>query len=224
MNKDIVLLAKSRKHYNYCIAGKDINTGEWIRLISEDDTIHNAVKPTDLIYEDNTEAEILDVIRVRVKEIEDENKILYQPENYILDDRYYLLKLEERSPNGLNNIIDDVELIFFNTSNSISKNDLEEIENVNSLVLIDPEIVKVKRKNNTYLWANVKYNGEWYNNLTIKDIGFTEKYYNDITSDRNFYNIKLVISLGEEYKGSHYKLIASVIEPQNSIEYSTIGF
>lgn len=224
MNKDIVLLAKSRKHYNYCIAGKDINTGEWIRLISEDDTIHNAVKPTDLIYEDNTEAEILDVIRVRVKEIEDENKILYQPENYILDDRYYLLKLEERSPNGLNNIIDDVELIFFNTSNSISKNDLEEIENVNSLVLIDPEIVKVKRKNNTDLWANVKYNGEWYNNLTIKDIGFTEKYYNDITSDRNFYNIKLVISLGEEYKGSHYKLIASVIEPQNSIEYSTIGF
>ncbi|MDB8803402.1 hypothetical protein PN294_14560 [Romboutsia sp. 1001216sp1] len=222
MNKDIVLLTKSRKHYNYCIAGKDINTGEWIRLISEDDTIHNAIKPSDLIYEDNTEAEILDVIRVRVKEISGENKILYQPENYILDDRYYLLKLEERNLNDLNNIIDDVDKIFFNTSNSISRNDLEEIENVNSLVLIEPEIVKVKRKNDTDLWANVKYNGEWYNSLTIKDISFTEKYYNDITSDyngRNFYGVKLVISLGEEYKGNHYKLIAAVIEPQCYIAY-----
>ena len=215
MNKDIVLLAKSRKHYNYCIAGKDINTGEWIRLISEDDTIHNAIRPTDLIYEDNTEAEILDIIRVCVKEIEDENKILYQPENYILDDRYYLLKLEDGNLNDLDNIIDDVELIFFNTSNSISKNDLQEIKNVSSLVLIEPEIVKVKRKNDTDLWANVKYNGIWYNKLTIKDINFTKKYYNDIPSNsngRNFYNMKLVISLGEEYMGKHYKLIASVIE------------
>lgn len=222
MNKDILLLAKSKKHYNYCIAGKDINTGEWIRLISEDNTIHNAIKPTDLIYEDNTEAEILDVIRVMVKEIKNENKILYQPENYILDDRYYLLKLEERNLNDLNNITDDVDKIFFNTSNSISRNDLEVIENVNSLVLIEPEIVKVKRKNDTDLWANVKYNGEWYNSLTIKDISFTEKYYNDITNDyngRNFYGVKLVISLGEEYKGKHYKLIAAVIEPQCSIVY-----
>lgn len=222
MNKYMVILTKSRKHCNYCVAGKDINTGEWIRLISEDETIHNAVNPNDLIYQDNTEANILDVISVEVKEVELESKILYQPENYILDNRYYLRKLQEKDVSYINNIIDDVEYIFYNTSNCITSNDLADIEDVNSLVLISPEVVKVKRKNDYDLWANIRYKGRWYNNLTIKDISFTEKYYNEITNDyngKNFYNVKLVISLGEEFRGSHYKIIASVIEPEREIAY-----
>ena len=32
MYKKIVLLAKSKKHQNYCVAGKDVDTGEWVRL------------------------------------------------------------------------------------------------------------------------------------------------------------------------------------------------
>ncbi len=217
MNKDIVILAKSRKHGNYCVAGKDITTGEWIRLISEDESIHNAVSPNDLIYEDNTEANVLDVIRVEVKEVEEKNRIIYQPENYILDNRYYLLKLQKKNENYLNNIIDDVDGIFYNTSNCISKDDLSKVEDIHSLILIEPDIVKIKRKNEHTLWANIKYNNIWYNSLTITDVYFTGKYYNDISSDysgTNFYNMKLVISLGEEYNGNHYKLIASIIESE----------
>lgn len=37
MYKKIVLLAKSKKHQNYCVAGKDVDTGEWVRLISEEE-------------------------------------------------------------------------------------------------------------------------------------------------------------------------------------------
>ena len=90
MYKKIVLLAKSKKHQNYCVAGKDVDTGEWVRLISEEEEIHNAVRPENLIYSDETEAQILDVIRAKVKEVDEENINPNQPENYILDKNYYL--------------------------------------------------------------------------------------------------------------------------------------
>ena len=97
MYKKIVLLAKSKKHQNYCVAGKDVDTGEWVRLISEEEEIHNAVRPENLIYSDETEAQILDVLRAKVKEVDEENINPNQPENYILDKNYYLTKIEEET-------------------------------------------------------------------------------------------------------------------------------
>ena len=90
MEKNIVILSKSKKYKNYCVAGKDMKTREWIRLISENDGIHNAIEPSDLIYNDNTEANLLDIVQVTLKDIEEKNKNIYQPENYILDNCYYL--------------------------------------------------------------------------------------------------------------------------------------
>ncbi len=214
MYKKIVLLAKSKKHQNYCVAGKDVDTGEWVRLISEEEEIHNAVRPENLIYSDETEAQILDVIRAKVKEVDEENINPNQPENYILDKNYYLTKIEEETYN-LDDMIDNTEKIFFNDMNSISVEDLQDIDNIHSLVLIEPDIVRVRIKNETDLIANVWYKGVWYNNLTITDSRFNREYYNEIIDEpRSFRDFKIVVSLAEEYNNRHYKLIASVIEPQ----------
>ena len=214
MYKKIVLLAKSKKHQNYCVAGKDVDTGEWVRLISEEEEIHNAVRPENLIYSDETEAQILDVIRAKVKEVDEENINPNQPENYILDKNYYLTKIEEETYN-LDDMIDNTERIFFNDMNSISVEDLQDIDNIHSLVLIEPDIVRVRIKNETDLIANVWYKGVWYNNLTITDSRFNREYYNEIIDEpRSFRDFKIGVSLAEEYNNRHYKLIASVIEPQ----------
>ena len=214
MYKKIVLLAKSKKHQNYCVAGKDVDTGEWVRLISEEEEIHNAVRPENLIYSDETEAQILDVIRAKVKEVDEENINPNQPENYILDKNYYLTKIEEETYN-LDDMIDNTERIFFNDMNSISVEDLQDIDNIHSLVLIEPDIVRVRIKNETDLIANVWYKGVWYNNLTITDSRFNREYYNEIIYEpRSSRDFKIVVSLAEEYNNIHYKLIASVIEPQ----------
>lgn len=214
MYKKIVLLAKSKKHQNYCVAGKDVDTGEWVRLISEEEEIHNAVRPENLIYSDETEAQILDVIRAKVKEVDEENINPNQPENYILDKNYYLTKIEEETYN-LDDMIDNTEKIFFNDMNSISVEDLQDIDNIHSLVLIEPDIVRVRIKNETDLIANVWYKGVWYNNLTITDSRFNREYYNEIIDKpRSFRDFKIVVSLAEEYNNRHYKLNASVIEPQ----------
>lgn len=227
MNRDIIILAKSRKHNNYCVAGKDIKTGEWIRLVSDDRTIHNAIKGSDLVYNNNEEANVLDVVRVVVKNINEDNKIFYQPENYILDDNYYLLHLEKKNSEYLDKIMDNDDLIFFNDSNCVSNIELHNVREINSLILVEPEIVKVKKKNYNTLWANIRYNNIWYNNLTITDTSFTSKFYENISNDyngTNFYDFKLVISLGEEFNGYHYKLIASIIEPDNILAFNEMDF
>lgn len=213
MEKNIVILSKSRKHKNYCVAGKDIQTGEWVRLISENSEIHNAIESKDLIYDNDEEADLLDIVRVTLKDMSEKYKNTYQPENYILDNIRYLGQLKEYD---LNKLVENIDTIFFNQYNRISSEDLMHINDVNSLLMIKVPILKVNIKDceNRRLIANIKYNQIWYNGLTITDMKFTEKYYDEIldSNGKNFYNIKIVVSLGERYYDYHYKLIATVFD------------
>lgn len=86
MNKNIVLLACSKKHNNYCVAGIDVESGEWVRIVSDDLAISEAVTADDMRFEDGTLPQLLDIVRVPVLE---RRPNYYQPENYILDDRDY---------------------------------------------------------------------------------------------------------------------------------------
>lgn len=215
MEKNIVILSKSKKYNNYCVAGKDIETGEWIRLISQNNDIHNAIESQDLIYENGLEAQILDIVRVQVKDVDERFKNKYQPENYILNNEYYLEYINYLEMYNLEEFIDYSDTIFFNKYKCISDNELKDLSYVNSLLLLKVSILKVKIKKNARrrLVANIKYNGVWYNDITITDMKFTEKYYDEILpsdNGKNFYNIKIVVSLGELFNNNHYKLIATV--------------
>ena len=98
-------------------------------------------------------------------------------------------------------MIDNTERIFFNDMNSISVEDLQDIDNIHSLVLIEPDIVRVRIKNETDLIANVWYKGVWYNNLTITDSRFNREYYNEIIDEpRSFRDFKIVVSLTNTFK------------------------
>jgi hypothetical protein len=37
MSRTLVILANSVKHHLHCVAGKDINTKEWVRPVGNDD-------------------------------------------------------------------------------------------------------------------------------------------------------------------------------------------
>jgi hypothetical protein len=37
MQRDILILANSRKNGGYCVAGKDVITNEWIRIVGDTD-------------------------------------------------------------------------------------------------------------------------------------------------------------------------------------------
>ncbi|WP_373003496.1 hypothetical protein [Methanoregula sp.] len=75
--RNIAILANSKKFHGHCIAGKDLNTGEWIRLIN------NKPEPftgSDLLFLCNRESgpDLLECYTVPFTEKCPE---YYQPEN-----------------------------------------------------------------------------------------------------------------------------------------------
>ena len=217
MSKSVVLLTKSKKYHNYCIAGIDKDTGEWVRLVSEDKSIHNAVPSSDLIYEDGTEAEVLDIVKVEIKS-HDPN--YYQPENYTYDSGYYWKKVGVSSVNLVLKMLDQVEdnYIFHNSAKKLPKAFVQQINEKRrySLKLIIPENARLNVKR----WKPTEplsyticfyYNDLEYSFWKITDESFTALYKQEGWYDLD--NVALVASLADLYDedNSHYKLIASII-------------
>lgn len=59
-----MILTKSSKHSDYCVAGIDCATGKFIRLISNNDDKEGALSGDHMHYDNDTEVQILDMARV----------------------------------------------------------------------------------------------------------------------------------------------------------------
>ena len=79
----IIILTKSSKYSNYCVAGIEYPSGKWVRLVTEDLESHGAIKKGDLVDERGREFEILDILRVPVLRATNDN--IVQPENVLID-------------------------------------------------------------------------------------------------------------------------------------------
>lgn len=209
----IIVLTKSKKWHNYCVAGKDVERGGWVRLTSNDRFIHNAI-PTDSFCYKDTGKEIMvgDIISVDV--YKPAHYDITQPENCLVKGDNY--KNEGRYKGDFTELEDCSRTIFYNNYGRISHEDLIKERDINSLLLIKADIVKLKyNKEKEKIYANIKYKGTWYNNIAVTDTEFNEKYGLNIKESgengRYLNNIHIVISLGEEYNGYHYKLVASVL-------------
>src|SRR5690554_1976919 len=95
MQKEIILLASSKKYHNYCIAGIDKATGQWIRVVSDDPEISEAVNEEDMRYEDGSLPNLLDIIRIQFLS---HYPNYFQPENYLFDKAYYWQKIGKALP------------------------------------------------------------------------------------------------------------------------------
>ncbi len=60
--KTIFCLAASRKHGGYCFAGKDIETGEWIRPVSN--RPKEEISVVECTTPDGTQAKLLDILEI----------------------------------------------------------------------------------------------------------------------------------------------------------------
>jgi hypothetical protein len=219
MNKEIILLAASEKYQNYCIAGVDTSTGEWVRIISEDQDIRGAVRKEDMQYEDGTIPGILDIIKIPCKKYQPK---YFQPENYLFDNQVYWEKTGKASIRDVLRIhpANQREYIFFDTNKKIHKDDLSQISksDIHSLVLISVQtpIIDVKQ------WPERKdvtmdfiYRDNQYRYIKITDIDYKKRYLQqEEGSYRLANNTYLVMSLGECYDRDdcHYKLIATIIK------------
>lgn len=223
MEKEIIILAKSKKYGAYCVAGIDVMSGKWIRLVSLDRASHGAL--TDRVMRDQlgNSIEVLDKIRVHIKAYAPDG---HQIENYLYDERYIFCKigranLQEVKQNIQQNL---GGYIFYNGDRAIEATKVNKIpiEQHHSLEFIKVDRLKIEVKINIYHSkktishkAEFMYQGHHYRELPITDQSFIKKW--DIQKMEFIKDVCLVISLGVAYEkdNRHYKLIAAVLEDKN---------
>ena len=82
MRKNAIILTKSAKYNNYCVAGVDPENGEWIRFENKN-LSGGAVSEDDMRLDDGTICDILDIVSVEV--LDEDAALPYQPENVFIN-------------------------------------------------------------------------------------------------------------------------------------------
>lgn len=215
IKKRIVILAKSAKNNNFCIAGL-ANTGEYIRPISTDETISDAVPREDIIFPDKTELQILDVVEIMFMEKSADNFI--QPENFYYDARFFWKKI---SHINLEKIIkwrgfDNREKIFYNFERSVAPNFIEKQSKRESLLLLPIKNLTIKVENfSDYkkFYADFEYNGRIYKKFSVGDIAIRKNFENH-NAGEYFYKKNAIVffSLTNPFDATNrcYKMLAQV--------------
>lgn len=213
---ELAVLTKSSKWNNLCVAGIDWNTGKFVRLVTDDATIHGAVEADDFKYQNGEPVNCLDLIKVAVL---DNQKDELQPENVLLDlankeieliRKVTFNEVLEKHPAEsdayiFKNIVDEGRE---DKKDRLTKTDVLDVGKSLVLVKIDKmEISKQYDHVNDYQKrskAAIQYKNVSYK-LTVTDpvYEYSEGEYSDIYA---------VISIGTEFKSYYYKLVAAIYE------------
>ncbi len=221
--KRIVCLANSRKHSGRCIAGKEIlrdgSIGGWIRPVSA--RASEEVSEYEREYDDGSDPRVLDVIRVPLKNALPKG---FQRENWLLDPDYYWEKIRRVGMNELTRLTDSVPALWMNgyssgngvndripitgTSGIESSLRLIRVSNIELFVFAhDTASGKPRRR----VQGHFRYNGADYG-LWVTDPQYERAYLQKPDGNYRIGECFLTVSLGDEYLGYAYKLIAAIIE------------
>ena len=212
MKKILVLLAKSAKYGNYCVSGIELSTNKWIRPISHDKKIEDAVTAAELTYADKTEAQILDVVEIDFEDTPVSNEI--QPENFFFKNtawkkygRWSLADFEKFCG------FDSTDFIFYDNSRRL---ELSTITEKNKSLLILPieniSVITEFRNDDLKFYANFTYGGTNYERFSIGDISLRKKFSAE-PRGKVFVAEKAVatFSLTNPYKDNRcYKMLANL--------------
>jgi hypothetical protein len=217
MHKDIILLAASKKHKNYCVAGIDKESGGWVRIVSDDPYIDFAVNENNMKYIDGNHPELLDIIRFKLKSF---TPNYYQPENCLFDSSFCWEKIGKAIPKDIFDLIalNKDKFIFYNNDRRLECDFIEKLSDdekhsLTAVLVKNPIVVVQEWTDRKTVRMNFRYKECNYNKIAVTDPSFIREY---INNPEGRYSLKkqvmLIISLGENFEGYHYKLIAGVID------------
>ena len=232
MVRDIVVLAASEKNGDYCVAGIDIDSGEWLRPYSHNRDTKGAVPLEHITYPDGSHVKLFDVVRI---DFADNCQNEMQPENFYYDESAPWIKSGKLTLDDVLNIhgTDDRVKIFFNGERSVIEHNLIGIRRRESLLLVratDLEIVieqppDIYRDRNKKFRLNFSYNGTNDQRFAVGDTRI-RRYFADKSlgaypfADFNF----VVFSLTDKFElnGKNYKVAAQFLgrnRPSNKISW-----
>ncbi|MFG2093028.1 hypothetical protein [Streptomyces sp. NPDC048612] len=219
MTKTLVCLANSRKNGGRCVAGiVDDGSRQWIRPVSA--RWDHGVRESERQYADGSEPRVLDLVSMPLLRPQPS---AYQSENWLLDPRPWkktgradwakLLTLEQSpdtiwengysSYNGINNRVSIEE------ADSLS--DSLKLIRVSSLTLQVHVIGAEYDDAKLVVDAHFCHAGYRYT-LRVTDSEYEQAYLAKPEGRYKLGESFLTVSLGEEFKGHAYKLVAAIIE------------
>jgi hypothetical protein len=218
MKKYILCLANSHKYNERCIAGVQLIAKEnqnfslykkeskvkWIRPITSCE--HGEI-PSKIA----SKIRLLDIIEFKsIRECPSG----FQSENVLIDESSIkIVKSVKAKKDLLNNIIDkSIDKIFLNKGKAVSKEIIEEVSN--SLLFIKPQISRFITVSNQYVKNQLRvefiFNSIPYN-LPVTEVNLLENFKRNPLIIDSIVEAYFTISLGLEFEGWHFKLVAGII-------------
>lgn len=194
MTKQICILTKSYKHGGYCVAGIDINTKEWIRLVNSDNPNTDEIRKEQMFL-NGKPIECLDIIEYDfIRNIPNS----CQTENWLLNPALKPKFIKSISIEELANFIkiEKDDFFIFNNANLLKSNEISKIKR--SLYIFHVQNLKIEASTyESYGEIRFRYKCTFdYKNSHYDNISLTDPIYRDITQDGiNLSNALIVASL-----------------------------
>lgn len=212
MEKTIVILANSVKHKNHCVAGKCVETKEWIRPVADKngkELSHEQAK-----YKNKYGTYSVKPLQKIKMSLQSKVSLINQPENYLID-----TKIWEQSFSIDRKDLDiylDKPANLWGTENRIDFDKIEKKEIIiqQSLYLIKIEELKLQKIQDPFDSDKYKRKGKFNYNKIEYELPVTDPNFDNLIGDKNEIILKdkyLCISLGEKFYGFCYKLVATII-------------
>jgi hypothetical protein len=219
--RTILCLAASWKLHGTCIAGKEYlngKFGDWIRPISN--RPDEEISPEERKKNNGFPTNVLDVVTVDLNQAKPH---LHQTENHLIEDGTVWRHRRMLSYGAIKGAIDHNFNTLWRNGFSSGKGENDRVpsrllaQEVSSLALIEPEnfelhaIDEVQNGNTSRKYrGSFSFKGIDYN-LSVTDPWVSKKWKDKDAGDYTFEDTIICVSLGEEFSGYSYKLIASVI-------------
>ncbi len=202
MNKTIVILANSVKHGKHCVAGKCIDTKQWIRPVAND-------SGKELTKEEASYLNKYGKYVVKPKQKIQMNllkqvPLINQPENYLIDDNNNWEQKFKIDDFELEQYLDYPSTLWGKSSN-VSYNKV-----INNEIVIEQSLYLVKVDNlELYVNSSNKRRAKFNYNNILYDLPVTDPQFDNILSNKQLSGI-LCLSLGECFNNNCYKIVATI--------------
>ncbi|ENI8055631.1 hypothetical protein ABZX01_001218 [Vibrio vulnificus] len=199
---EVVVLANSIKHGQHCVAGKCVNTGRWIRPVSSlqgGELSHQQAR----IRNPHGTFSVKPLQKVRIG-IAQHAPLPHQPENYLIDGTVWVQNYSFDAGH-LNTLLDTPVDLWGDGNRVVYALITAGFYQVpQSLYLVQVENLRLYYTDDDKRRASFYYGGIDY------DLAATDPRFDEIVRDDLPTSGILCVSLGEEYQGYCYKLVATI--------------
>lgn len=210
MKKTVLILTKSAKTGGYCVAGIDVNTKQWVRLVTDNEEVHKSLTDDNMVCSNGKICDKLDVVEV---DFIRNAPSPHQPENELINQtvpfRYlYSYRSIEQALRHLNITPANPQYIYGNSSRRISGAEINSCRY--SLCLVKVHDLEIQNSA-----ANGKRNkvGFGYQNSIYDQLSMTDRDYYFRSSPDSISEAYIVVSIPTvpfEFDNHYYKFVSAI--------------